>query len=135
VDGAFLTFAMAGNYKIQEIADYFYTQDFGSGTIVILMNKEAWNSMPPEDQKIMEESWRDAAGPCAKGMVDDHFMGMDLFKASKTEIREPTPDEIAAWEKAAEASFTKWIADCKALGANNPEKVLDEWKKIVKKHK
>lgn len=134
IDAAFLTFAMAGDYKIQEIAEYFYTQNFGSGTIVVLMNLETWNAMPPEDQRIMEESWRDAAEPCAQGMVEDHFKGMKLFKDAGRTVAKPTAEEEAAWGKASEIVFQKWIEDCKALGAGNPEKILDEWRRLVKKY-
>ncbi len=125
------------HYKLDELIDYYYFQDFGCGTIVLLMNKEVWNALSPQDQKIVEESWREASQVSAKGMQVDAIGGEEQVKKAGKKITYPTPEETAAWEKSSgEIVFSRWAKDAQDLGisAQATDKVLNAWKDLRKKY-
>ncbi len=131
VDISFLSLSQLGVYKTWEVAKYYLNYGFGGGAIPILMNLKAWNAMPPKDQRIMEETWADAAVVANKVMEAGQVRGVKGIKKGGGIFIEPTAAEKVAWEAAAKPLFDKWIDDAKARGASNPEEVLGYWKKAV----
>jgi TRAP-type C4-dicarboxylate transport system substrate-binding protein len=121
-EAGFLTFAQVYDYKITEVCSYFYTQDFGCGQHNITMNKDAWNSMTPADQKILMDTFKDSIKISAEGAQDN--IGY--------KITDPTPDERIAWEAAAGPAIASWMKDCKSVGLDQAlcDKVLATWKQI-----
>ncbi len=135
IDAAFFTYGMIAPYKIYEVADYVLKQDFTAATLIVLMNRDAWNAMAPEDQEIFDDSFHDASyGPCLEGLLAEYYQGQQDIEASNMKIIIPTAEESAQWEEAAKCTFDKWTVDAKGLGAANPEKVLEEWKRLIKKY-
>ena len=134
INGAFLTYPMVMHYKIWEIADYFYHHDFGSGTIVVIMNNDFYNSMPKEDQKLLAEVYSEAALVSAKGMLTDVVKGEQLARKNGMNIVEPTEAEKIAWTKDSTPAFKNWAANCKKLGVKDPEGILETYLKIMKKY-
>ncbi len=136
VDAGFVTMAQVSDYKLVEVCNYFYTQDFGGGNIIIMMNKEFWNSMPAADQKILSDIWREANVESAKGSMINIEKGKKLVTDAGKKVTAPTAAEIAAWEKAADVAVDQWKEDCKALGLSNDviEKTLATWKEARAKH-
>ncbi len=136
-DGALITFSQIMAYKIGEICDYFYAQNFGSGQLLILMNKGFWESMPAEDQKILSDCWAESTVVSAEGAIADVLKGKEYVKGLGKTITEPTEEEKAGWAEAASASFNKWKADCIAQGvpSETVDKVLNEWKALLDKYR
>ena len=136
VDVSFNTFGQVEPYKLHEICNYFYTQDFGSGLIIILMNLEAWNAMSAQDKKIMEDSWADASIQCALGSMAEMENGRKAVVDIGKKLTNPTLAEQQLWTDAAEPVFKTWKDDAIGLGAN-PKLVDDifaEWKALRKKY-
>ena len=136
VDAGFLTLAQVSDYKLYEIVDYFYTQDFGGGNYIIMMNKEFWNSMPAADQKILTDIWVDANVESGKGSMANIEKGKAGIQAAGKKVTAPTAAEIAAWEKAADVAVESWRNDSKALNISDDviNKVLAKWKEVRAKH-
>jgi TRAP-type transport system periplasmic protein len=132
IEAAFVTFSQVGDYHLYDLADYYYSQDFGGGLMIITMNWDAWNAMSAADQKIMMETWHDAGKVSGQGSLDSIEAGKkDVIKAGKT-ITDPTAAETAAWASGAGPAFDKWRADAKALGATDAilDKILASWQSI-----
>ncbi|MBN1191774.1 MAG: TRAP transporter substrate-binding protein DctP [Dehalococcoidales bacterium] len=136
-DGALITFSQIMAYKIAEICDYFYTQNFGSGQLLVLMNKAAWDGMSEEDQQLITEVWTESTIVSAEGSIAALAAGRKYVEDQGKTITPPTPEETAAWNEAAQVSFTKWKSDCVAQGvsADVADKVLNEWKALVTKYR
>ena len=136
IDASMNTFSQIADYKLYEVADYFYRQDFGSGCLIIAMNLETWNAMSPKDQKLMDKSWEDAREYMTQSMIDDNVNGLQEVLDLGYTVTDPTPEESAAWTAAAEPAFKKWKEDAVALG-KSPElcdEVFNAWKEIRAKH-
>jgi TRAP-type C4-dicarboxylate transport system substrate-binding protein len=134
IDSGFFTFSQVWDYKLCEVCDYFYAQDFGGGCIIVTMNWNAWNAMSPEDQKIMEDSWADATVECVNGSLEDDTLGKQYIKDSGMEITYPTPEEITAWEEDNYPAVDKWMNDARAAGIADPYSFLKKWKDIRAKY-
>jgi TRAP-type C4-dicarboxylate transport system substrate-binding protein len=130
-DGAFVTANQWNNYKLFEVADYFYDMNFGMGSMPMIMNKDFYDSMSPEDQKILDDLWHEAAiGPVIDGHMKYTVMGYDDVKNSGKKLVSPTPAEIDGWQKAAQPLVDKWLADAEAAGKTSGQEVLDTWIKL-----
>jgi TRAP-type C4-dicarboxylate transport system substrate-binding protein len=136
VEAAFLTISQVHDFKIFEICDYFYAQDFGGGCMINLMNLNSWNSMMPQDQKIMMDIWREVNVESAKGSLINENLGKKEVEAAGKKITVPTKEEIAGWEKGAEVAVTSWRNDAKALGTSEAvlDKIFAKWKDVRALH-
>jgi TRAP-type transport system periplasmic protein len=136
VEAGFLTFSQVKDYKIWELCSYYYTQDFGCGQHVILMNKDAWAAIPAADQKILLDTFRDSIKESAEGSMEDVAGGKKGVVAAGYKVTDPTPAEIADWETNAQPAIDSWIKDAKALNIDTAviNKVLAAWKQIRAKY-
>ena len=89
-----------------------------------------------EYQKIMTDSWRDAYIECAEAMLRTDERGEKSILDAGKKITQPTLDESATWEEAAEISLNKWAEEAKSLGveAAVAADVLAEWKNLRQKY-
>jgi TRAP-type transport system periplasmic protein len=135
-DGCFSTWGWVRDYKLHEIADYFYTQEFGNGNQMVLMTPSAWNSMPAADQKIFMDTFNEANAECMKGSKSAFDEGLKNILGINKKITEPTASETAAWKTAAQPAIDKWMADAKTGGVDQAtiDKVLAGWKQITQKY-
>jgi TRAP-type C4-dicarboxylate transport system substrate-binding protein len=136
IDAAFVTFAQVNDYHLYDLADYYYTQDFGGGFILMLMNLDSWNAMSSKDQKIMMETWQDASRESSQGSMQSIADGKKATLAAGKTITNPTDAEKAAWVTTSAPAFTKWRNDAIALGINaaTVDKILANWKTIQAKY-
>ncbi len=136
VEAGFLTFAQVFDYKLTELCSYFYTMDFGCGQHNIVMNKDAWASMTPADQKILMDTFKDSVVISAQGSADNIVKGKKMVTDAGYKITDPTPAERKAWEDAATPAIASWIKDAKAVGIDQAvcDKVLAAWKQIRAKY-
>jgi len=136
VDAGFLTMAQVSDYKLYEICDYFYLGDFGGGYYFIMMAPEVWNSLPPADQKLFTDVWKESRKVSGQTSLDTLKKGTDAALAANKKVVNPTATEIAEWEKAAQIAVTSWINDCKRLGIAQEviDRTLAKWKEIRTGH-
>ena len=134
VEAGFFSWAMASDWKIHELANYYYTMNFGNGTLLIAMNLEAWNELSAEDQKILEETMADAArGPMVEGMLKEEAYGRQIA-TENAKVYAPTPEEAAAWQKACAPAIEEWANIAQSMGIEYPEPFYEAFKKMQKKY-
>jgi len=69
-------------FKLAEVAPYYLETDFGTGVNKsITMNKDTWNSLPPEVQKVLKETARDYRDKVAQAALDKADASIKKFKA------------------------------------------------------
>lgn len=136
VDACFVTFGQVNDYKLQEIANFFSEQEFGSGLGIILMNKDFYNSMSAADQKILKDTWKAAMTVSSQGAMDSIEAGKKGVVAAGKKIYVSTPAEAAAWDAQADPSIASWRNDAKAVGISDAtmDSILAKWKAIRTKY-
>jgi TRAP-type C4-dicarboxylate transport system substrate-binding protein len=133
VEGAMANFTMATDWKYETLCDFFYMQDFGAGLICSLMNKEFYDSMSPEDQKILVDTWNECTQVTREFQKNSTVESKGILEAAGIELKEPTAEEAAAWQKAFEEVCVRgWKEDAASVGISEAtcDKVLQAWKDI-----
>lgn len=110
-DGYFGTYESLKNWKLAEVIKYT-TETFGVGyssTFVVIMNKAKWASIPPEQQKIIEEvnaEWIEKWGK-QWDQIDKEGKEFSLKRGNK--VITLSAEENARWAKAADPLFDDYI--------------------------
>jgi TRAP-type C4-dicarboxylate transport system substrate-binding protein len=136
VDGAFVSYMQIADHKLYSVAKHLYDQDYGQGTMLVMMNWEAWNAMTPQDHKLMEDTWAEARDKAARYLVDAQSAVLETPDFKKLNFIVPTTQEAAAWTRASEPCLRKWRDTSMALGMDirTCDKILEGWKSIRMKY-
>jgi TRAP-type C4-dicarboxylate transport system substrate-binding protein len=131
IEGQLMSGNMAGDFKIYEVAKYAVMYNFGQVAFPVLMNKDTWNKISLEDQKIM----LDVIKPM---LVEFHELSAKVnnekvaLSKEKGQIQViPTQAEKAQWDAAVNTVAETWIKDAKAAGVANAEEILNYYRKAM----
>lgn len=116
IDGQVLPFETQMAFKLFEVAKFVTMTNQGSAAKCLAMNKQTWDSLPPDIQKIIEDM-----NPWAEELM--YTVGMEAFqmvsglsRKAGVEIIELSPAERARWVKAAKSVEKDWVAEVDAKG-------------------
>ena len=104
--------------KIWKTTDYlkYSTELKGAlwvGTFFVAMNKDRWNSIPPAEQKIIEQinqEWADKQGLLWDKLEKE---GKDYAIKTGVKITTLSAEEQAKWDGKAEPLFNKYVKQMK----------------------
>jgi TRAP-type C4-dicarboxylate transport system substrate-binding protein len=85
-------------FKLVEVAPYYLETDFGTGVNKsVTVNKEVWESLPPDVKKVLQEVAIDYRVQMAKAVVDLADASIKKFKAAGGKIRSLSEEEKKRW--------------------------------------
>jgi TRAP-type C4-dicarboxylate transport system substrate-binding protein len=125
VDGVVCPFEALDGWKLGEVIKST-TQDYGASynlTFFVVMNKDKWNSLPPDVQKIIEqinEEWIEKHG---KNWDAIDKPGMDFTLKLGNKIISLSAEENAKWAMAVQPLFDDYVKEKKAKGLPAEEAV------------
>ena len=134
-DGILCADEVLKGWKIGEVVKYT-TQNYGtsySAAFLVAMNKEKWNSISPENQKIIEkinQEWIEKEGAVwdkidRDGRAFAEKLGVKTIKLS--------PEENARWAAKAQPLFEEYVKNMKAKNLPGDE-VLKFVREFLKKN-
>lgn len=97
------------------------TQNFGSAytaSMFVVMNKNKWNSLPPDIQKVFEEVSKEWIVKQGKVWDEIDKEGYDFQKKMGNEIIALSKEEDARWVKAVKPLLDEYVRDAKAKGVD-----------------
>lgn len=112
------------------------TLNYGSAYTIaffVVMNKERWNSLPPDIQKIIEqvnEEWIEKTG---KSWDEIDTSGMQFTKKLGNQVIQLSKEEDERWVKAVQPVFDDYVKSMKEKGLPGQEALkfcLEELKKL-----
>jgi TRAP-type transport system periplasmic protein len=117
VDGVFLNYSSLRDYKLDEQLHHYTSLNLGAGQSAVVMNLKAWNSLPPDIQKILDE----LSGPKISvkvGAVFDKAAEVGFEQALKKGNKSYTltQAERAAFVEKTNPIVDKWIANADKKG-------------------
>ncbi|MEW6671368.1 MAG: TRAP transporter substrate-binding protein [Thermodesulfobacteriota bacterium] len=110
-------------WKLGEVLKYT-TQNYGSAYTIgffVVMNKDKWNSLPPNVQKVIDkvnEEWIDRQ---AKVWDEIDVSGMEFTKKRGNEIISLSKEENEKWVKAVQPMFDDYVKRMKEKGLPGEE--------------
>jgi TRAP-type C4-dicarboxylate transport system substrate-binding protein len=123
VEGATAPFEALEGWKLGEVIKYSIENRESAYTSAgfVIMNKEKWNSLPPDIQKIIEginKEWMDRSG---KLWDDIDKSGREFTLKRGNKIITLTPEEDARWTKALRPVLDEYVKYAKEKGVPGDE--------------
>ena len=122
------------NQHISSFTEGYEQTCFGSVVFQVSMNKDKWESLPPEIQaafrKASDENFLRRIG---KLWREDEERGVDLMTKFKREHIVLTKEETVAFRIKLEPVIDKWVKDVKKEGIDG-SKLVNKARKLIKKY-
>ena len=124
--------AYATNYvvglteRLYEVTKYVNEYSFGGGGFLFVMNWDTWNKISPADQKLIMDTVDEANKAIQETHIGSVTACKQEFAEAGAKINMPGPE----WDGVAEPLWDNWKADATAAGVENPDEILNYWKKM-----
>lgn len=106
IDGAAITLGGALDLKLNEVAPYMPKLNFYSGHISSIMNLEFLNSLPPDLQKIIMDSFAEVELKWNRDLaMADYEKDLKRAEAAGVKVWTPSKEELLRFHKVAETWF------------------------------
>lgn len=134
VEGYAIGWEGISSFKLQEVTDYFLDADFYVGAFWLVMNKQKWESLPPDIQEV----FNDACGMAGSELFGKAWdlgeqNGIDAAKDKGAEIVTLSADEAKKWQELAQPIQDKWASNLEAKGIPG-KAILEKMKSIIAKY-
>jgi TRAP-type C4-dicarboxylate transport system substrate-binding protein len=117
VKGLFSSLEVMKDFKFAEICKYVTVTDTVIYPFSVVMNKDKWNSLPRDVQKVMEDLSREHAEWTGTYMDAHVIESVEWSKREQgVEVITLSPAEKAKWDKPLETITEQWIKDAEAKG-------------------
>ena len=136
VDGGLWAYEALEGWKIGEVVKYtteIPTLSYGT-IFVVAMNKKKWNSIPPSEQKIIEQINKEWIEKQAKLWDEIDAHGKDWILKRGNKISRLSAQESARWEAKTAPIFDEYLKNMKAKGLPGDE-VLKFARDYLKAHR
>jgi len=127
IDAIFLDPLTLMGIKCNEVTKYHTRVGISTTVFFFAMNKKAWDKLPPDVQKVINELSGEYLGADMNGKIAGRtVVGVyKKLKAAGDVIYTLSPAELKVWEKSAEPAFGEWVKAMEGKGLPG-KKVLEE---------
>jgi len=122
VKGVVFDYESGRDIKLEEVTRYVCELDTMPGQILLVMNKERYESLPEDIQKVIDEAGDHCVAVFCKEAMEGAEHGKALLEEAGVEIYRPTESELGDWIDAVGPVFENYINDMDAKGL--PARIL-----------
>jgi TRAP-type C4-dicarboxylate transport system substrate-binding protein len=134
IDGSWDLYAGMFAMKIIEVTNNYVEADFGDSSGIAIMNKNKFNALPPDIQKIFRDNRDFALQEWLKMGVGETKMALADAKKRGHNFITLTPEEIKMWHDSLLPLRAEWIKQQEARGL--PGKAfMDEMLRLIEKYR
>jgi len=134
IDGSWDLYAGMFAMKIYEVTNNFLEADFGDSSGIAIMNRDKFNSLPPDIQKIFLDNREFAQQDWLRMAIEETKMGRDAITKRGGNFITLTPEEIKLWRDALIPLREEWIKRQEAKGW--PARAfMDEMLRLIKQYR
>lgn len=132
IDIGFATPGQLDDYKLWEVSKYGLNAGFGESDMITIMNKDAWNELPADIQKTIQDVTEAGIQYSVSNQVVNHEgEGLQNFASHGGTQTKINPDEQAKWDKAyADVVYPQWFTIAQGRNLQSAQKVLDRFKQL-----
>lgn len=132
IDGGVLPVAAIKDFNLTDLVDYVTLGNFNTSLFYVVMNKDSWNKISAEDQKLIEDEllglpMSERAGKAFDGQKE---AAEKEAKAAGVEFITLPDAELNKFKDAAKGVTEKWLSDMEAKGIDG-QKIYDETVKLI----
>lgn len=120
IDATVIPWEVTGALRVSELVSNHTT--FGAESLyttafIFAMNNDAYNAMPADLQKIMDDnSGLELSAFAGRQMQADDGPSREIAEDLGNNIIELSPDQVAEWKAASQATIDTWTAEMDAAG-------------------
>lgn len=117
--------------RCNEVTKYHTRVGISTTVVFFAMNKKAWNELPPDLQKVMDELSGEYWAADLNGVIADRaVLGvLKKLKEGGHTIYPLPPEELKKWQKASASAYDEWLEAMKEKGLAG-DKVLREARRL-----
>ncbi len=120
IDGAVIPWEVTGALRVAELVENHTTfpgESLYTTTFIFAMNKDVYESMPADLQKIIDDnSGLEFSAFAGRQMQIDDGPAREIAEDLGNNIIELSEDQIADWREASQATIDAWIAEMDEAG-------------------
>jgi TRAP-type transport system periplasmic protein len=133
IDGNFGNFEQMKGFKIGELEKYNTTslQISSVNNFFVVVNKDKWNSLPPDMQKLISDYSKEFIEEWAVAWNEIEIEGKDFFLKQGGKLVDLSAAEANNWVKAVEPVIIDFKNDCVSSKGYKAEEV-DSWLKFLR---
>jgi TRAP-type transport system periplasmic protein len=114
IDGTITGIDVAVDRKFYEVAKNVLRQNLIFGMFVFLMNKETWNSLPPELQKLIDQTAKDVnTADMERRYAEDKTL-VTTYEKRGGEFYSVSKEEFNKWRQLIQPNSEKYVQDLAA---------------------
>jgi TRAP-type C4-dicarboxylate transport system substrate-binding protein len=134
VDGAFTTLDAADAFRLDRAVKYatVFPEGLTSTAFAMIMNQGAWSKLSKADQDAIDKlSGEHLARIWGRAFDNADRKGMAYLQAGKVAVTTASPAFVAEVRKRTSEIDAGWIAEARAKGLKDPDKVLAELRRLA----
>jgi TRAP-type transport system periplasmic protein len=116
VDGTITGIDVAVDRKFYEVAKNVLRQNMIFGMFVFLMNKETWNGLPPELQKLIDQLAKDINTADMERRYTEDKTLVSTYERRGGEFYSVSKEEFNKWRQLIRPNSEKYVQDLSAKG-------------------
>jgi len=125
-EGLIMPFAAVRSLKVSDVAKYHTVLNMDTAAFYVVMNKNKFNSLPPDIQKIFEETTGEKmAILTSKAIADTSTADKQWMKDNGHTIYDLPETERAKMAEILKPIYEKCVKDMEAKGYKNAREIMD----------
>lgn len=124
VDGILAPREVLEGFRLAEVVDYATPSRIYNVVFMKVMNKDTWNSLPPDVQQVFEELNYEFAYRYGKLVAENDRLGLEYARQEHgLEVVELSPEEEQRWRERTQPVVENWIRQVGEQGLPGRETV------------
>jgi TRAP-type transport system periplasmic protein len=118
------------DWRHAEVTKYILMAPFIQTSAVFFnaMNLDAWNSLPPDIQKVFNEVGEEMPAKSGQFAEEQEMVGLKFGLEKRMEVNYLTPQETTRWMALIKPLHDKWAAEVEAKGFPGKQMLEDQYK-------
>jgi TRAP-type C4-dicarboxylate transport system substrate-binding protein len=134
VDGMLTGYEPLKPWKLAEVIKYTTEANVYSGPFFVTMNRDKWNSLPPEVKEIFNDVCEKYVDITGRKWDENDIVGKNYSLSLGNKVITLAPEELKRWQERLRPLLDKWVAEKEAKGLP-ARAALDEVFKLKEKYK
>lgn len=132
IDGGVLPIAAIKDFNLTDVIDYVTIGNFNTNLFYVSMNKDSWNRISPEDQKLIEENFTGVSMAEKAGQAFDAQKERAENEAKEAGVKFITleENELNKFREPAKVVAEDWLSKMEKKGIDG-QKIYDEAVKLI----
>jgi len=124
-DGTVMAPSVLTSFNLADVVKYAVEARFTVSSFFLVMNKDRWEALPPDDQRILDETTGELSLTAARVSDRTDQSAREVGRTRGAHMVDLSADELGRWRAATADIPVRWASDLESRGLPGRQ-VLDE---------